>query len=101
MRASTRAGLDEQRLERALGRARLAEQLLERERALRHVRRVLEQPDVAGGERGRGEAHHLPEREVPRHHGEHHAERVVAHAAHALRVVDPRLGRDEPRACSA
>jgi hypothetical protein len=42
-------GPDEQRLERTRGRARLAEQLLERERALRHVRRVLEEPHVPGG----------------------------------------------------
>ena len=48
-----------------------AEQLLERERALRHVRRVLEQADVAGHQRRRGEADHLPEREVPRHHRQH------------------------------
>jgi hypothetical protein len=56
---------------------------------------VLEQPHVAGGERRRGEPHGLPEREVPRHHGEHHAERLVVHPADAARVVDERLGRDD------
>ena len=39
---------------------------------------MLEQPDVAGHQRRRGEAHRLPEREVPRHDGEHRAERLVA-----------------------
>ena len=41
---------------------------------LRHVRRVLEQPDVAHHERRRGEADHLPHREVPRHDGQHGAD---------------------------
>ncbi len=48
-------------------------------RGLRHVGRVLEQPDVAHHERRRGEADHLPEREVPRHDGQHRAEWLVVH----------------------
>ena len=43
-----------------------------------HVRRVLQQPDVARHERGGGEAEHLPVGEVPRHDREHRAERLVA-----------------------
>ena len=68
----------EERLERALGEARPAQDVFDRQRALRHVRRVLEQPDVARHQRGRGEAEHLPVREVPRHDRQHRAERLVA-----------------------
>ena len=39
---------------------------------------VLEQADVAGHERRGGEPHGLPQREVPRHHGQHRAERLPA-----------------------
>ncbi len=50
---------------------------------------MLEQSDVARHERGGGEAHDLPEREVPRHHGEDDAERPVAdQRAGGARVVD-------------
>ena len=51
-----RARADQQGLEAALGEAGAAEQVLEVERGLRHVRGVLEQPDVARHQRGRGEA---------------------------------------------
>src|SRR6185312_9010034 len=58
---------NEQRLKDAVRRACFAEELLERERALRHVRRVLEQPNVARAQSRRGEADDLPEGKVPRH----------------------------------
>ena len=70
-------GLDQQRLEDALGESGAAEDLLDRERALGHVRRVLEQPHVAGHERRRGEAEDLPEGEVPGHDREHRPDRLV------------------------
>ena len=54
------------------------EQVLQEQRRLRHVRRVLEQADVARHQRRRGEPDRLPEREVPRHDGQHRAERLVA-----------------------
>ncbi|CAG6394318.1 hypothetical protein SCOCK_260012 [Actinacidiphila cocklensis] len=73
-----RAGADQQGLEAALGEAGAVEQLAQVEGGLRDVGRVLEQPDVAGHQRGRGEPDHLPEREVPRHHREHHPQRAVA-----------------------
>src|SRR5690242_21290965 len=37
---------------------------------------VLQQRAVAGHQGRRGEAEHLPERKVPRHHRQHDAERV-------------------------
>ncbi len=49
------------------------------EGGLRDVGGVLEQRGVAGHEGGGCEADDLPEREVPRHHGEDGAERPVAH----------------------
>jgi len=73
------ARADEQRLEGAVVEAGAREQLLEGERAARDVGGVLEERDVAGDERGRGEAEHLPEGEVPRHDREHRAERQPAH----------------------
>ncbi len=65
------------------------EEVLQVQRGLRDVGGVLEQSDVARHERGGGEAHDLPEREVPRHHGEDDAERPVAdQRAGGARVVD-------------
>ena len=63
-------------------------------RRLRHVRRVLEQPDVADHEGRRGEADHLPEREVPRHDGQHHAEGLVAHVRRRGRGGDRLVGQE-------
>ena len=69
---------DEQRLEHALGRAGAAKQILERQRALRDVRGVLEEAHVAGHQRRRGKPDHLPEGEIPGHDRQHHAERLEA-----------------------
>ena len=56
--------------------AGLVQHLLDRERAAGHVAGMLQQRAVAGHQRRRGEAEHLPEREIPRHHREHDADRV-------------------------
>ena len=93
---STWRDFDEQRLEGAAGKAGAADQRLDGERALRDVRRVLEQADVAGHQRGREEAEDLPEGEVPGHDGEHDAERVPAHVA----VVGSRSGWARGRGCA-
>ena len=69
---------DEQRLEAPLGKPGAAEDVLDGQRALRHVRRVLEQAHVARHQRRRREAEHLPERKVPRHHRQHRADRLIA-----------------------
>jgi hypothetical protein len=88
-------GADEQRLEHALGGARAAEQILERERALRDVGRVFEQGDVPGAERGRRETNHLPERKVPGHHRQHGAERIEADGVAPVRSLAHHLGGEE------
>ena len=80
------AAADQQGLEDVVGEARVAEQLLHEQRGLRHVAGVLEQPDVAGRQRRGGEPHRLPEREVPRHDRQHHADRQVVGVG--LRRVD-------------
>ena len=72
------AGLDQQRLEGAAGKAGAAHQRFDGEGALGHIGGVLEQADVARHQRGREEAEDLPEGEVPGHDGEHDAERVPA-----------------------
>ena len=54
------------------------EQVFQKEGALRDAGRVLEQADVAGHQRGRGEPDHLPERKVPGHDSQHGAERQGA-----------------------
>ena len=87
-------GPDQQRLEAALGEAGAAEEVLDGQRALRHVRGVLEQPDVAGHQRRRGEAEHLPEREVPRHDREHRAERLVGDEAPRGAGLDGLVGEE-------
>ena len=48
------------------------------DRGLGDVGGVLEQPDVAGHQGRRGEAHDLPQREVPGHDGQDRPERLVA-----------------------
>ena len=90
--SATASDADEQSLKHAARRAGVDEQLLERERALRHVRRMLEQPDVARHERRRGEADHLPERKIPRHHREHDAERLEGDVAALAFDVDRLVG---------
>ena len=47
-------------------------------------------PGVAGHQRRRDVPEHLPEREVPRHHREHHPERQVLHVAR-LRLAGDHL----------
>ncbi len=59
---------------------------------LRDVGGVLEQADVAGHERRGGEPHGLPQREVPRHDGQHRAERLPA----GVGGVPPRRRRRRP-----
>ena len=92
-------GADEQTLKHAARRARLLEQLFERERALRHVRRVLEQADVAGGDRRRREPNHLPERKIPRHHGEHDADRLERDEAALAGNIDRLVGEKARARC--
>jgi hypothetical protein len=93
----TKDGLDslrrhQQRLEAILGKAAAGDHVGQIQRRLRHVGGVLEQADVAGHQRGRGEPDGLPQREVPRHHGQHHAERLPPGVG-ALRADLRRLGR--------
>ena len=87
------ARTDQQRLEHVGGEAGLLEQLLHVERRLRHVAGVLEQPDVARHQRRRGEAHRLPEREVPRHDRQDDADRLIGdeglRRADGIRVGGP------------
>ncbi len=85
-------GAHEKRLERSLRKAGLAEDLLDGQGAVGDVRSVLEEADVAGHEGRRGEAEDLPEGEVPRHHGEHGSQGVVADQAAAGIRRDGLLG---------
>ncbi len=72
---------DEQGLEHPLRVAGLPEQLLDVKGAAADVGGVLQQADVAGRERGRREADHLPEGEVPGHDREHAADGIAADEA--------------------
>jgi hypothetical protein len=58
------------------GKAAPFEERVQVQRRLRHVRGILEKVGVARHERRSGEAHHLPQRQVPRRDGKHHAERL-------------------------
>src|SRR2546430_1371063 len=75
LRLDRRAG-NEDGAQQALGKTGLSEGLLDRERALRHVRRVFEDGCVAGHESWRRETKDLPERKVPRHDREDDPERL-------------------------
>ena len=63
--------------------ASIVQYFLQGQGALRHVGGVLEQTHVAGHQGRGGEAHYLPEGEVPGHHGQHHAQRLIADEAAA------------------
>jgi hypothetical protein len=68
---------DQKRLKHPLGESGLAENFLDRQGTLRHVGRVLEQTNISGHQcRGR-KTEHLPEREVPRHDRQNHAQGLV------------------------
>ena len=70
------AAREQQGAEQVARHAGLMQHLLDRQRAARHVAGVLQEHAVAGHQRGRGGAEHLPEREIPRHHREHDADRI-------------------------
>ena len=95
------ARFDEQRLEGAAGKAGAADERFDGERALRDVGGVLQQADVAGHQRGREKAEDLPEGKVPRHDGEHDAERVPADVAVVVARCAMGSGARMRAACSA
>ena len=70
------AAADQKRAKHTFRESRLHEHVLDCERATRHVRRVLQYAGISRHQRRRGEPEHLPERKVPRHDGEHDAERL-------------------------
>src|SRR3989454_8528921 len=74
--APHRLVLEEHRPEQPVGETRFPEDAFDLERATRHVGGVLQEPRVPRDERRRGEAKHLPEREVPRHDREHRSDRL-------------------------
>jgi hypothetical protein len=71
------AGRNEQRLKATLREAAARDDVGEIQRRLRHIRRVLEDADVARHQRRRGEPHGLPQRKVPRHDGQHHPKGLI------------------------
>lgn len=56
---------------------------------------MLEEPRVAGHQRGGGEADHLPDGVVPRHHRQHHAQRLVGRVG-VRSADDTRIGQRGP-----
>ena len=90
---SNSRGADQQRLENIGGKARAADDILDGQRALRHVGGVLEQAYIARHKGRRGEAEHLPEGEIPGHHGQHGADRLIADESAAWTGVDRLVGQ--------
>ena len=84
-----------------VGQAGPAEDVLEEQRRLRHVGGVLEQADVAHHERRRGEAHDLPQREVPRHDGQHRRRSAGSARTSAMAPVAMGSSASSDSACSA
>jgi hypothetical protein len=64
---------NQERLEDPRRRSSATPEFLEGEGALRNVRRMLQERNVAGGKGRCGETDDLPEREVPRHDRQHSA----------------------------
>ena len=54
---------------------------------------MLQQPDVPGHERRRGESEDLPEGKIPRHHRQDDTERLVEHEAFAVLRANVALGQ--------
>ncbi len=84
--SSRRVAFEREVLETALLKTGAPDKILQRRGALRHVLGVLEQPDIARHERRSGEANDLPEWIIPRHDGEHRAERLIPNPAAPVRV---------------
>ena len=74
-------GADQQGLKDVRGKAGAADDVFDRQRALRHVGGVLEQAHVARHQGRREKAEDLPERKVPGHDGEHRADRLITDEA--------------------
>jgi hypothetical protein len=70
---------DEKSPEEMLRESCLADHALDGNSTAWHVARMLEHRRIAGHERGRSEAEHLPEREIPRHDGKDNANRIIRH----------------------
>ena len=68
-------------MKRAIGKTRAVEDVCDRQGALRHVRGLLEQTNVAGHQRRRGETKDLPERKIPWHDRQHDTQRLEMHVA--------------------
>jgi hypothetical protein len=81
-------GADQQGLEHVVGEAGAADDLLDLERALRHVGSMLQEAHVAGYQGRSSEAEDLPEGKVPGHHGEQRADGLVA------QITDGEAGGD-------
>lgn len=73
--------LEHQSAEEMFREARFAEYLLDRQRAARIVRRMLQDRRIPGHERRRGETEYLPERKVPGHDRENDAQRLEDNGA--------------------
>ena len=86
-------GADQQRLEDVRGEARAPHDVFDRQRALRYVRSVLEQAHVARHQGRREETEDLPEGKIPRHHGEHRANRLITDETHGAACVHRFIGQ--------
>src|SRR5258708_40257625 len=79
-----RAGGDQEGVEQGFGKTGAADNFLNLQRALRNVRSMLQQPNIARHQRRRDKTKYLPEGEVPRHDGQDRTNRKIAYKA-ALR----------------
>ena len=66
-----------QRGEQARRQTAISENSFQCQRALRHVRGVLQHHRITRHQRRRGSPEHLPEGKIPRHHRQHHAQGVI------------------------
>ena len=59
----------------------IAKQLLQRQRTLRHAGSMFQNTSITRHQRGSGEADHLKEWKIPRHHTQHDANRIIGNIA--------------------
>ena len=90
-------GFDQEGPEQACGRAGVAQDLFDHQRAFGHIAGVLEDDAIARGQCRRGKAEELPERIIPRHHRQHHAQRIEHHRAFAGRRGDGFVSQENRR----
>src|SRR5580704_8962952 len=85
---------NEQRLKRSFGESCPEKEILDRQRALRNNRSVLEQPDVAGHQCRCRKTQYLPKWKIPGHYRKNRPEGLVTNVTLACSCFDDFIGEE-------